>query len=191
MKFFSYLTLTFFFLLTGCINADGNRSYWHGNSGESNFQNYTTRVEVQDTVISENNQIASFTLINSDKVKEGMPWLQKRGFDQFKFEAMINEVLAEHNLLNPKASTGLTMQITLVNVRIPSSAESKLDNNGILGSSAAIMETTITNQAGNIVAKYRYEQFNGCRICSDEQNTTILFRTMASATAHAISTKRH
>jgi hypothetical protein len=191
MKFTRLLTLSSFIFLAGCINADGNRSYWHGNSGESKFQNFTTKVDLQNTVISADNQIASFTLINSDKVKENMSWLQKRGYDQFKFEAMINEVLAEQNLLNPKASTGLTMQIELVNVRLPSSAESKLDNNGVLGSSAAIMETTITDQAGKIVAKYRYEQYNGCRICSDEQNSTILFRTMTSATAHAISTKGH
>lgn len=191
MTFTRYLTLSLFILLAGCINADGNRSYWHGNSGESKFQNFDTRVEVQKTIISKDNQIASFTLINSDKVKEDMSWLKKRGYDQFKFEAMINEVLAEHGLLNPKASTGLTMQITLVNVRLPNSAESKLDTNGVVGSGGAIMETTITDQADNIVAKYRYEQFNSCRICSEEQNATILFRTMGSATAHAISTKGH
>ena len=191
MKFARYIALLSFTLLVGCINSNANWSYWHGYSGESKFQDLTTKVDVQKTVISAENQIVSFTLTDSDKVKKNMSWLEKRGYDRFKFEAIINEVLAEAKLLNPNSTTGLTMQVTAVNIRLPSNAESKLDNNGELGAAGAYMEATITDRAGNIVAKYQYNQLNSCRVCNYEQNATVLFRTMASATAHAISTKGH
>lgn len=97
MKYPRYLVLLPSLILIGCINANSNWSYWHGYSGESKFQDLGVKVELQNTLISEDNQIISFTLVDSDKVKENMSWLQKRGYDRFKFEAIINEVLAEKN----------------------------------------------------------------------------------------------
>ena len=177
--------------LAGCINANANYSYWHGYSGSSKLNDLSTKVEIQNTVISPDNQIVSFTLVDSDKMASKEAVMEKRGYDLIKFQAIVNEVLAEKSLINPNSGTGLTMQVTVLNLRLPSNAESKLINSSELGMAEAIMEATITDKNGTVVAKYRYSDENECRLCSYEQNATVLFRTIGTATAYAISTKGH
>lgn len=189
MKFARYPILFLPILLLGCVHANSDWSYWHGYSGETVADSLATKVVFQNEVISPVNQIISFTLTDSSKVIENNSELAKRGYDRYKFESIINEVLAEKRLISPSAGTGLTMDVTVVNIRFPSSAESKLMTSTELGDAQVIMEATIKDKSGNEVAKYKYEAINNCRICSYEQNATVLFRTAASMTAHAITTK--
>ena len=149
-----------------------------------------TKVVFQNEVISPENQIVSFTLTNSSKVIGNNAELAKRGYDRYKFESIINEVLAEKHLIRPSAGTGLTMDVTVVDIRLPNKAEAKLMTSTELGDAQVIMEAIVKDKSGNAVAEYKYEAINDCRVCSYEENATVLFRTAGSMTAHAISTKK-
>ncbi|QWD90311.1 hypothetical protein [Polynucleobacter sp. MWH-Braz-FAM2G] len=191
MKFTRYPILLLPILLLGCVHANSNWSYWHGYSGETFADSFATKVVFQNEVISPENQIVSFTLTDSSKVIGNNAELAQRGYDRYKFESIINEVLAEKHLISPSAGTGLNMDVTVVNIRFPNKAEAKLMTSSELGDSQVIMQAIVKDKNGNAVAEYKYEAINNCRVCSYEQNATVLFRTAASMTAHAIATKKN
>ena len=183
-------------LLGGCANSvllNATHSY----TGDSPMMDLTIRVHQQDQLISKENQLSSMTFLLSSDVQNNLTELTQRGFSQDKFSSTIKAKLIELNLLNESSSSGLKLELTVVDANLVDTIGSIILANASDGVADfakvnySKISAIIRDSSGKVVDDYLYWRVSDCDYCDKQHRAQVMYDITATITARAISVKGH
>lgn len=196
MKFFPYFVILLTILLGGCANSvllNATHSY----TGDSPMMDLTIRVHQQDQLISKDNQLSSMTFSLSADVKNNLTELTQSGFSQDKFSSTIKAKLIQLDLLNESSSSGLTLELTVVDANLVDTVGSIIlasASDGVADFAKvnySKISAIIRDSSGKVVDDYLYWRVSDCDYCDKQHRAQVMYDITASITARAISVKDH
>lgn len=196
MKFSLCFVILFSMLLSGCANSvllNATHSY----TGDSPMMNLTIRVHQQDLLISKDNQLSSMTFSLSSDVQNNLTELTQSGFSQDIFASTIKAKLIQLGLLNESSSSGLKLELTVVDANLVDTIGSVILANASDGMvdfakvNYSKISAIIRDSSGKVVDDYLYWRVSDCDYCDKEHRAQVMYDITASITARAISVKDH
>lgn len=196
MRFPLYILVMLSILLGGCANSvllNATHSY----TGDSPMMNLTIRVHQQDQLISKDNQLSSMTFVLSPGVQSQLPELTQQGFSQDIFASTIKAKLIQLGLLNESSSSGLTLELTVVDANLVDTIGSIIlasASDGVADFAKvnyAKISAIIRDSSGKVVDDYLYWRTSDCDYCDKQHRAQVMYDITASITARAISVQGH
>jgi hypothetical protein len=196
LKISFYFSVLLTLLLGGCANSvllNATHSY----TGDTPMMDLTIRVYQQDELISQAHPLSSMSFSLSPDVQNNLGDLTRLGFSQDQFSSTIKEKLTQLGLLNEASSTGLKLELTVVEANLVDTIGSIILANASDGVADfakvnySKISAIVRDSNGKVVDNYLYWRVSDCDYCDKQHRAQVMYDITATITARAISVAGH